>query len=556
MYGNYIYRDINEALPDLMRELLACPEQPSRAGNTREMTHVGITLTEPWRREILIPARGAKLVAQIAETAWVLAGRNDVEWLSHYLPRAADFSDDGVTWRSGYGPRLRKWSVLEENDKGQINRVVTDQLAYVVSELRANPATRQAVIQLWDPAVDGQPGDFKDRACNNWLHFLARDGRLDLHVAIRSNDAMWGWSGINAFEWSVLLEVVAGLTGLNVGALHFSVSSFHLYERHWDKAKRIVLESQRCERIGVQPSPQFLQSEHSVEWFDTILDRWFRLEYDIRTGSPMVAGYIDRFPEPMLKSWLIVLEWWWNGQFNHSISDLDGTALGVAAKMGPKPPWQQPSLGPGKKDGTSDLDLPEPMSLFLDAAVRLHNEKHEAYGDSWKRRGEYMILANIARKVDRLSGGKETSDESQADTAMDLMIYLAKYRTWLDDQIDLADRDNHAHPDSPAGRELGTQSDDSAYANDLLVRVEKDQQERYPIFAVSRAWRPPLSTTVDTLVEMIVDSFDKMEENFQQLDPHRAGRVDAMLAQAYRLARYRWEASHSETDAYLGADHE
>lgn len=42
-----------------------------------------------------------------------------------------------------------------------------------------------------------------------------------------------------------------------------------------------------------------------------------------------------------------------------------------------------------------------------------------------------MILANIARKVDRIESGKDTPDETQADTAQDLMVYLAKYRSWL-----------------------------------------------------------------------------------------------------------------------------
>ena len=149
---------------------------------TVEITHPTIVLTEPLKREILIPARRASLPAQIAETMWVLAGRNDVEWLSHYLPRAADFSDDGISWRSGYGPRLRDFNGV-------------DQLAAVVQTIRGDWSTRRAVVSLWSPEVDSLPG--KDTACNNWLHFLSRNGRLDLHVATRSarvRGAMWCWA--------------------------------------------------------------------------------------------------------------------------------------------------------------------------------------------------------------------------------------------------------------------------------------------------------------------------------------------------------------------------
>ncbi|MGH3829456.1 MAG: hypothetical protein ACRDRS_03235 [Pseudonocardiaceae bacterium] len=47
------------------------------------------------------------------------------------------------------------------------------------------------------------------------------------------------------------------------------------------------------------------------------------------------------------------------------------------------------------------------------------------------------ILANIARKVDRLAyvfdGGPITADESLRDTALDLLVYSLKYQTYLAD---------------------------------------------------------------------------------------------------------------------------
>lgn len=70
---------------------------------------------------------------------------------------------------------------------------------------------------------------------------------------------------------------------------------------------------------------------------------------------------------------------------------------------------------------------------------RLHRAKDAAYRNSWKKRGEVMsIIANIARKVDRLeniaSGAPATSDESILDTAVDLLVYTLKYQTYLADQ--------------------------------------------------------------------------------------------------------------------------
>jgi thymidylate synthase len=403
-----VYSNVNEALPGLMRDLLAYGEKfDSRAGKTAELTFVGITLERPWQREITAPDRKASIAAQIAETMWVLSGRNDVAGLAHYLPRAADFSDDGLTWRAGYGPRLRNYQGV-------------DQLDYVVETLRSNPNSRQAVCTIWDPTVDTSPG--KDIACNNWLTFSSRNGELDLMVGIRSNDAMWGWSGINAFEWSVLLEVVAWMIGLAVGKLHFAVTSFHLYDQHWEKAGRIS-KADPYIYDAFKDSPTFSAVGFSddMKGFDALAERWFDLERSIRTGQPV---NVDSFPEPMLRSWLRVLQWYWTGDETFLIP-LEGTRLAQACLVGVKPAGkpQEP------KEELEQLDLLKPN--MLDHINALHAEKHAAYGDSWKRRGEIGILANIARKVDRIGTGLDTRDETQADTAQDLLVYLAKYRCWL-----------------------------------------------------------------------------------------------------------------------------
>jgi hypothetical protein len=75
---------------------------------------------------------------------------------------------------------------------------------------------------------------------------------------------------------------------------------------------------------------------------------------------------------------------------------------------------------------------------FREAVRRLHWAKDAAYRDAWKRRGEVIsILANIARKVDRLEygldGARATVGESWLDTAVDLLVYCLKYQAYLAD---------------------------------------------------------------------------------------------------------------------------
>jgi len=211
----YTFRTTSEALPFICSRLLDIGDEVgSRNGRVKELLNTTIVIEEPTRREMLSINRKANVFAQIAETMWVLAGRNDIEWLSAYLPRAKDYSDDGKTWRGAYGPRLRG---------GYFG---FDQLMHVVDLLEGDPLSRRAVIAIYEPTTDANPG--KDIPCNDFLQFQSRLGKLHLTVTVRSNDLMWGWSGINAFEWSTIQEIVASLLGLKVGTLTFNIGNLHL----------------------------------------------------------------------------------------------------------------------------------------------------------------------------------------------------------------------------------------------------------------------------------------------------------------------------------------
>jgi thymidylate synthase len=415
----YSFGSVNEALPALCRDLLDFGEEVgSRNGErTMEQTLLSVSLRSPQDRYIYTPGRGASLPAQIAETMWVLGGRDDVAWLRNYLPRAADFSDDGERWRGAYGPRLRNWNGV-------------DQLRHVVELLQADRTSRRAVMSIYDPARDTEPG--KDIPCNNWLSFISRGGHLDLNVAIRSNDLIWGWSGINQFEWSALQEIVANLLGLYVGELRFNITSLHVYDRHWGKARRIA-EGRKGNPAAFAPAPRFdIGLDKSVDNFDALVAQWFRIEALCREGLFSQADVlIERFPEPMLAMRLRVIRQFWSDKDSDYRADtLGSTAIGRAMEESPVRKWEA---------GVVPLaDLPEPTDFWTTAAT-LHEQKHAAYGDSWKRRGEVLgIQANIARKVDRIGTGGTTTDETSADTAMDLLIYLIKYRLWLTDNAGVA----------------------------------------------------------------------------------------------------------------------
>lgn len=471
-------RNATTALPALMKNVMNGEEIESRVGRTRELMHATVSLGSPCEREILHPDRGALYPAQIAETMWILAGRNDVEWLSHYLPRAAEFSDDGKVWRGGYGPRLRGKEVGD-----------ADPLLEVIELLRETPDTRRAVINIYDNRED-LGADSKDIPCNTLLHFVRNgSGCLDLAVMVRSNDLMWGWSGINAFEWSAVLEIVAHYAGLGVGRLVFHQSSLHLYERSWPKAERIVKTGQVADP-RIPWSPRFSPGDRGL---DSLISQWFSIEEHIRLGT-LAPLEISNFPEPLMRSWLCVLWSWHNGGV---APPLVNTVQEMALVRSP---------GWTKRKG---LPAPSRYQDLLEFMTKLHAEKDAAYGDSWCRRGElFSILPNIARKVDRL--GKSDSQETALDTAVDLVLYLAKYQApWRSD---------------------------ATYGEPHLRAVAANLGEVIP-------FGEPCSDPEEVIatIRLVFDSLLSLKETKDPSPGNASVMVRSLLERAAELARYEWD---------------
>jgi len=191
-------------------------------------------LTDPRRNMVLHPVRQLNPWVTLAEFPWMMAGRRDIGWLLPYMPRAMDYSDDGATWRAAYGPRLRRW------DRGP-DAEPLDQLGHLAGLLIGEPNTRRAVATIWDPTLDTEPGS-KDYPCTNWMQFLVNpeSGALDMTVVMRSNDLWWGWSGVNVMNFTLLHQLMAGVTSLELGTYRHISGNLHIYPRHQQEAEALV----------------------------------------------------------------------------------------------------------------------------------------------------------------------------------------------------------------------------------------------------------------------------------------------------------------------------
>ena len=227
-------RNVHQALPQGLAHLAAVGvPMPSRAGDVLVAPGPVTTVYErPTERVLFWPERDANPFFHMFEALWMLGGRNDLTYLTQFVKRFTDFSDDGKILHGAYGYRWRHhWDF--------------DQVARVIAYLKRNPLGRRGVISMWDPAADLREDEvMRDVPCNVTIMFTPFYGRRDepnqLHMTVinRSNDIIWGLYGANAAHMSMLQEYVATHLGLVVGNMTTISNNFHAYKDIFDKTYR------------------------------------------------------------------------------------------------------------------------------------------------------------------------------------------------------------------------------------------------------------------------------------------------------------------------------
>lgn len=278
-------RNVNHALALGMQAIHDHGEPtPSRNGMTLEIPCPVTTIYKcPWERVLINKTRDANPFFHLFESLWILAGRKDVKFLTDFNSRMRDYSDNGKTFNAAYGYRLRIGV-----------DTLNDQLKTVISILRHDPTSRQAVCQIWsDIDLDKTT---KDKACNMSIVFRIRNNILDMIVYNRSNDMLWGCYGANAVQFSMIHEYVAAHLNLPMGTYTQVSNSFHVYTEGPGGDLYKNLESERS-AFYVEPYKEYELGNtihidsNEAENFDMDLTNFF-LVYD-RVGIDALAAHMN-----------------------------------------------------------------------------------------------------------------------------------------------------------------------------------------------------------------------------------------------------------------------
>lgn len=175
--------------------------------------------------------RKVNLPFMFAEAGWIISGSNRLMDVEYFMKGYANFSDDKIFMKGAYGPK------------------VVDQLPYVTESILNDNDTRQAVLTIWRE----RPGPSKDIPCTVAMQFLLRGGKLHLVTTMRSQDVVLGFT-YDVFTFSMVaraVQCILFMRGLQVelGNLYVNAGSLHLYERHFEDAKKWLESNEIDTRI-------------------------------------------------------------------------------------------------------------------------------------------------------------------------------------------------------------------------------------------------------------------------------------------------------------------
>lgn len=236
-------------------------------------------ITNPYAREITIPIRKWNRYLPYAESLWIASGRNDMSFISHYLPNLKDYSDNGDTMRGGYGPRFRHYNGSSKDyDVKRIYKEESqevDQYRYIVECFNQDTNTRRGIITIGDPMKDCFDNNrklkfSKDIPCTRMLHFIKQPdcNKLNLIVSMRSNDLIFGASAVNIFNYTFIQEYFAKILNLEIGDYIHVANNFHYYERHVDMVNAL------SKITNIQENPIIRQKTFSsLSDFDSLIKR-------------------------------------------------------------------------------------------------------------------------------------------------------------------------------------------------------------------------------------------------------------------------------------------
>ena len=191
----------------------------------------------------LLTTKKLHLKSIIYELLWFLRGDTNAHWLQERGVRIwNEWADPDGDLGHNYGYQWRSWP---DYNGGHI-----DQITDVIRQIKETPDSRRLIVSAWNVA---DLGNMNLPPCHILFQFYVADGRLSLQLYQRSADTFLGVP-FNIASYSLLLMMVAQVTGLRPGDFVYTTGDTHLYLNHLEQARlQLTREPRPLPRMHINP---------------------------------------------------------------------------------------------------------------------------------------------------------------------------------------------------------------------------------------------------------------------------------------------------------------
>ena len=179
----------------------------------------------------------------VSELLWFIEGSNDERRLAEILYGTRDkgrktiwtANAEADYWKPKakfegdlgriYGVQWRKWKSPEGKE--------IDQLANAIKMINDDPTSRRIIVNAWNA---GELDKMALPPCHAFFQFFVAEKKLSLLMYQRSCDMFLGVP-FNIASYSLLLNIVAQVTGLKAGEFVHTLGDAHIYNNHIEQVK-------------------------------------------------------------------------------------------------------------------------------------------------------------------------------------------------------------------------------------------------------------------------------------------------------------------------------
>lgn len=194
----------------------------------------------------LMTTKKLHLKSIIYELLWFLNGDTNIKYLNENKVNIwNEWADPQGNLGHIYGYQWRSWPDYLGGSIDQVERVIRS--------IRENPDSRRHLVSAWNV------GDLQNMAlppCHVLFQFYVANGSLSCQLYQRSADIFLGVP-FNIASYSLLLMMVAQVTGLKPGEFVHTFGDAHIYNNHLEQVKiQLVREPRPLPVMKINPRVQ------------------------------------------------------------------------------------------------------------------------------------------------------------------------------------------------------------------------------------------------------------------------------------------------------------